>query len=861
MRKFACVLAFIMLFPLLSSCKKQIQEEDTISKVDISGAKDTVVYPVVQESKVSDKAMELHSVSIQAFPGADELICKKLRTVFEKHGIREEANAAVTVYIGSDTAQMGKYLSAFDTTIDDIEQGYTLCAGGSMLLLGAKDTDGLFYAVVTLDALIQDNKIKECIIKDYPTIKERGIIEGFYGEPWSHEDRLSIIDFMGRMKLNTYIYAPKDDLKHRDNWREPYNEEELNRFGELLAKCEENNVKFIFAVSPGKDFNYNNSDADYKALEEKCRTLSDIGVKDFAIFLDDLNKNMQNAQGHAALLNRFQSEFCGETPLITVFSEYFEGAITDRYTGEIAKLLDKRIKVMWTGNDVVPSTMKKDDLMRINNIYDRKMLIWWNYPVNDYAPNNLFIGPATGLDTKLSESICGFIANPMNQAEASKIPLFTMADYIWNPKSYKAASSYDAALKAFHPETADALKKVCSILSGNIINNYTDSTEYKRLLDKLYSISANEEKVKETANELTELFEGLLQAVEAIRSKEINNNFLDEISPWLNKTKEYADKSLLLLEALQNSSGNREASYKAFLEYLKLSEEQNDNKAVVSASVITPAFNKITELLTSLYTADAVSTSFTPSYTWANAVITSSDIPTYRDYTIQKATDNDENTYFWWNGASVKDSFVMLDLGEVTNIKNIILKAAAGGNKDDYFHSGQIQYSQDGENWTDIGGIQTQPVVLLDNLDIKARYIRYTCMEDQIYWLCLSEFLVNYTVQVSSISATPEGEVERGIDKLFDGDLATYYRPMRTPQVGEAININIKNLQAKKLEIFGREISGADLTVCLSDGSEKSIGKPDNNYFSAEIPENTVIIKITWTDNSTVPEINEIILS
>jgi len=856
MRRLAAgFLALFMMLPIVTSCEKR-EPEQKVSKIDFSGGELTAVYPLVQESKTSGREMAVESVRIEAFAGADDYILARLRSVLRKHGISETEDAKVTVYIGCEPALMEEHLSFFDASVDEVEQGYTLCAGADKIVLGSSDVSGLFYAVVTLDALIADQKIMECVVKDYPVIKERGIIEGFYGAPWSHADRLSLIEFMGQMKLNTYIYAPKDDLKHRDQWRVPYTEEEMNRFKELLEKCAENNVKFVFAVSPGKDFDYNNPEEDYKALVEKCRAMSDIGVKRFAIFLDDLNLNMQNAAGHANLLNRFQDEFCGDTPLITVFSEYFEGAITDRYTGEIAKQLDKRIIVMWTGNDVVPATIAKKDLDRINGIYDRKMMIWWNYPVNDYAPNNLFIGPAVGLDTKLHENISGFIANPMNQAEASKIPLFTMADYVWNPKRYKAGSSYGAALKALHPETADALKKVCSVLSANIINGFTDSTEYKRLFDKLTSASGQLD--PETAEELIRLFEALSSAVDEVRLKEQNQNFLKEIAPWLAKTKEYAERSLLLLKALQNSAGSREVSYQAYLEYRKLSEKSGENPAAVSASVIAPALADMEKLLASLYADGAVPASFAPTYAWADAAISASNIPVYKNYILENAIDNDENTYFWWNGASVKGSYVMLDLGRETEVRNIVLKAGAGGNKEDYFHAGQMQYSSDGIHWTDIGGIQTEPVVILDNLNIKARYVRYVCMEYQIYWLCLSEFHVNYTVQVSNVSAMPAGAIGSGADKLFDGDLSTCYKPNRMPESGEAININVKNLRAKKLEIFQQTVSNAVLTALYSDGSEQEIGKLDDYYFSAEIPADTVVVKITWADG-VQPEINEII--
>jgi len=118
---------------------------------------------------------------------------------------------------------------------------------------------------------------------------------------------------------------------------------------------------------------------------------------------------------------------------------------------------------------------------------------------------------------------------------------------------------------------------------------------------------------------------------------------------------------------------------------------------------------------------------------------------------------------------------------------------------------------------------------------------------------------VNYTVQVSDVSALPEGAVGNEADKLFDGDLSTFYKPNRAPQSGEAININVKHLQPKKMEVYQQTVSGAILTALLSDGSEQEIGKLEKNYFGAQIPEDTVIIKITWAD--VLPEINEIIFS
>ena len=79
----------------------------------------------------------------------------------------------------------------------------------------------------------------------------RGIVEGFYGTPWTFEDRADLIKFSGKHKLNAYIYAPKDDPYHRNKWREPYPEDKIKDLKDLISIGEKNKVRFIFAVSPG----------------------------------------------------------------------------------------------------------------------------------------------------------------------------------------------------------------------------------------------------------------------------------------------------------------------------------------------------------------------------------------------------------------------------------------------------------------------------------------------------------------------------------------------------------------------------------------------------------------------------------
>ena len=57
----------------------------------------------------------------------------------------------------------------------------------------------------------------------------RGIVEGFYGKPWTQEQRIDMMAFCEAHRLNAYIYAPKDDPYHREKWREPYPEAQIKK--------------------------------------------------------------------------------------------------------------------------------------------------------------------------------------------------------------------------------------------------------------------------------------------------------------------------------------------------------------------------------------------------------------------------------------------------------------------------------------------------------------------------------------------------------------------------------------------------------------------------------------------------------
>ena len=140
-------------------------------------------------------------------------------------------------------------------------------------------------------------------IRDWPSMRYRGSIEGFYGTPWSHADRLDHLDYLGAHKMNTYEYAPKDDPYHRERWRDPYPPDKLAQLGELITRARANHVEFTFALSPGLSICYT-SEADLDALLAKFEAVYDLGGRSFNVPFDDINYGKWNCAGRQGHVRR-----------------------------------------------------------------------------------------------------------------------------------------------------------------------------------------------------------------------------------------------------------------------------------------------------------------------------------------------------------------------------------------------------------------------------------------------------------------------------------------------------------------------------------------------------------------------------
>lgn len=470
------------------------------------------------------------------------------------------ASAAFTVYLdGPGTTETLKRLGA-RSPHGLPSGGYALASGRThgrtLLALAGSDATGTFYAAQTLRQLLAGRgELPQVTIRDWPKAALRGVIEGFYGTPWTHAERLSQLDFYGRTKQNVYVYSPKDDPYLRAQWRDEYPAAELAQLKELVDRAAANHVRFTYALSPGLSVCYSSA-ADIAALTRKFDSLYAIGVRSFAVPLDDISYTKWNcpedeaefgtgggaagaAQAH--LLNTawagFSADHPGLEPLEMVPTEYSDLADSP-YKTALREKLDPSVVVEWTGVGVIAPTITTAQVAEAREVFGHPILIWDNYPVNDYVTSRLLLGPYTGREPGVASAATGVTANPMVQGEASKLALFTSAAYLWNPEAYDPRKAFLASVQDLGGPAAEWLR----IFAENNYSSQLDATEsptLSRLITAFRKAYEEDSGLDRAAAVLRSYFTDMAATPAELRARLANPGFLSETSAWLDKLGRY----------------------------------------------------------------------------------------------------------------------------------------------------------------------------------------------------------------------------------------------------------------------------------------------------------------------------------
>ncbi|MGW4216180.1 beta-N-acetylglucosaminidase domain-containing protein [Streptomyces bacillaris] len=585
-------------------------------------ARPPAVWPRPQSIRATGQALPLGAeATVVAAPDADPYAVAELRSLLREAGVttvhQSLPGRGPLIRIGGPGA--GEALRALRAPdrADLPTGGYRLASGEvggrATVALDGLGKDGLFHAVQTLRQLVSGGAVAGVVVRDWPGTAVRGMAEGFYGQPWTQEERLAQLAFMGRTKQNRYLYAAGDDPYRLARWREPYPAERRADFRALARKAEAEHVTLGWAVSPGQAMCMA-SDQDVRALTRKIDAMWALGVRVFQLQFQDVSysewhcdldaetfgsgpKAAAHAQARVAgaVARHLEERHPGAAPLSVLPTEFYQDGATD-YRTALAAGLDDRVQVAWTGVGVVPKKITGGELAGARAAFRHPLVTMDNYPVNDYAQGRIFLGPYTGRDPAVASGSAALLANAMEQAAASRIPLFTAADFAWNPKGYRPDESWRAAIDDLAGGDASA-REALRALAGNSADSVLGAEE-SAYLQPLFaafwqSRSAAPPVRDRAARELRAAFTVMRQTPERL-SGPADGRLAREVRPWTEQLARYGHAGELAVDLLQaQAAGDGAGAWRTLMALEPLRREIAAGRATVGKGVLDPFLDRV----------------------------------------------------------------------------------------------------------------------------------------------------------------------------------------------------------------------------------------------------------------------------
>ena len=566
------------------------------------------IYPIPHAQIAGKAACSLSATTtVIAESGIDQPTKNRLCDVLKQHGIVAEFAAKpsktnANIYLGvngskGDADRLAKKLKLkrdifangkFDRHIISLTAQKN---GNAQLLILGENTDAVFFALASLEQMLDGGSSNmACVtIYDYADIKDRGVVEGYYGVPYSTAVTEDLLRFMMRYKMNSYMYGAKSDPYHSGYWGKPYPEKltaEQKSMGcftaaDIKQMCEVSaatKVNFIWAIHPGVAFT-GNDDAVIDRIMEKFEAMHGLGVRQFGVFVDDVGVPYDeptlklNAKRLTDLQNAIDKKwnFSGAVPADTVKPLHF---VPQLYAYGWTKAEGRKnffsalsntpakTQIYITGK-AVWSVPNNTDLKIVEEDLGRPVAWWWNYPCNDNADaytfpvdmySNFIDMPAIDDDARLPENLEGcasLLCNPMQQGEIAKIPLFSAADYAWNNASFDNTSSWNAALAAaVGKQYAQPLAHILPYLRINDPESMAKLIEDYKTTGNASALKAELTAIIDDCNKVNTL------SIEADTAKVL---FHADIRPWLLKLRQTASVLNALIDVAAMPAGNAKA--------------------------------------------------------------------------------------------------------------------------------------------------------------------------------------------------------------------------------------------------------------------------------------------------------------
>ncbi|WP_274536994.1 beta-N-acetylglucosaminidase domain-containing protein [Kitasatospora sp. CB01950] len=767
-------------------------------------------------------------------------------------------------------------------------------AYGAVVLAGV-DGEGTFYAAQSLAQLLApvgagqgqgaaaDGKgFPGVLVRDWPSgAPVRGTAESFYGEPWSAAQRLATVDFLGRTKQNFFLYAPGGDPYRSRRWAESYPAEQVRELTELAGRARDNHVTLAYSVNPGQSFCFSSA-KDLDALVAKLDGLRQLGFRAFQ--LDFVNVSYDEwhcgtdrrkfgtgpaaaAKAQAAVVTAVQKRLVAPhpelAPLSVVPTEFQKQGATP-YRTALAAALPAEAQVVWSGGAVIAKQVTGSQLADTRRLFDRPLVTLDNYPVNDSAPDRLFLGGYGGRDAEVAQRSAVLLTTAMSQPVASRIPLATAADFGWQPAGYQPEKSMSSALRML--TAGPAQQAAVAALAGNSASSPLggkESAYLAPLVERFWAAAepasggpVDQAKLREAAQPLREAFTVMADAPKTLASDPLGA----DAAPWLSRLSAYGAAGRAALDMLlAQHAGDGTAAWQARLELGRQRSALEQNPVTVGKGVLDPFLDRAVKA------AD----------TWAG--ITSGASPTTtlgtaHDHGPALMADGSAQTFYWSSAPpQVGDSFG-LDLGTPKPLGTVTVLMGGQGDDpdassaaDDYLRDGVLEYFSGSGGWQRLATVHDQRTVVVNApAGAVAKAVRLRSTGGQKTAVAVREFTAVAPGAVDAEVSGPPAVPGSSPDAVLSGDPDSAFRAAAPPRVGDApLTVELDTARPlDRLTVLTDPTVRAEATAQVrhADGTWADLGAVHPGYNELRADGGPVdAFRLVWRPGGEAPVVNQVI--
>ena len=823
--------------------------------------KEYKVFPTPQKVTYDEGVTKLHKqVNLVMGDNLDIYTRNRLKSVLQDHQISYTSSqsavaGATNIYLGvhGQHSQAEKEVSGISQGLFDKIDAYALSIKNNTISIVGKDTDAVFYGLTTLKHMLNESEdpvLRNVTVEDYAEIKNRGFIEGYYGNPWSNADRAELMRYGGDLKLTQYFFAPKDDPYHNKKWRELYPEEKLAEIRELARVGNQNKTRYVWTIHPfmnnrirfGNDADYQK---DLETIKAKFTQLMDVGVREFGILADDAPSPVGGYNSYNRLmkdmtdwLTEKQATYGGlRKEMIFVPGQYWGNGREDELKA-LNENLPTSTSMTLTGGKIWGEVSEsflsnlKNNLTAGGKTY-RPVSLWVNWPVTDNSKQHLILGGGEKfLHPNVDPSLLsGIMLNPMQQSEPSKIALFSEAQYAWKQwKSEEEAKKVNDIAFNF-VENGKFTDSEASIafreLGKHMINQNMDGRVVKleesvELAPKLATFMSKLKAGQDVSAER----EGLraefakLKAAAQLYKASGDEKMRAQIHYWLDNTIDQMDALSALLDGTEAIATNDSAKlWDSYYKSLKLYEQSqtytfhyvdHDEKAELGVQHIRPFLLGLREIL-----ATEVQKALHPDQVISTFITNRTGV----EGGLAEVTDGDLGTHALIKSPnSIKTGdYIGLKFNKAVPLQNLTFAMGTQANPRDTFNNAKVEYLNENDEWVTLSEPSytgNESLIKYEKLNIRAKAVRMIATSDRDNtWFAVREIAVN--------------------------------RPVEVTRAKQAATVTISpNLMYKYNTTVGQITDGRDNTEAMLANADRTDTTPVNSWVQLDLGEVKPVTKV-----------------